>query len=62
MKVIATQRGYFGQLREPGDAFDVPEGSKASWFEPAKGEAKPETKSGGKGQQGKGAATTDDLV
>ncbi|CCJ51977.1 hypothetical protein L527_2102 [Bordetella bronchiseptica MBORD839] len=27
--------GYFGKLREPGDAFDVPDGAKASWFAPA---------------------------
>lgn len=36
MKVIATKKGYFGKLREPGDVFDVPEKSKASWFEPVK--------------------------
>ena len=44
MKVIALKQGYFGKLREPGDKFDVPDGSKASWFEPvdsAKQEAKP---------------------
>jgi hypothetical protein len=34
MKVIAKQLGYFGKLREPGDEFEVPEGSKASWFVP----------------------------
>ncbi len=35
MKVVATQKGYFGgQVREPGDEFDAPEGSKASWFKP----------------------------
>jgi len=34
MEVIATRRGYHGNLREPGEKFDVPEGAKASWFEP----------------------------
>lgn len=38
MKVIATAVGYAGkdghQLRQPGDVFEVPEGSKASWFKP----------------------------
>lgn len=40
MKVIATKLGYLGKLRQPGDEFEVPEGSKASWFEPVKQEAK----------------------
>lgn len=42
-KVIATARGYFGKvLREPGDAFDVPDGVMAddklrpSWVRLAK--------------------------
>ena len=34
MKVIATKLGYFGKLREPGDEFEVPEGTKGSWFKP----------------------------
>lgn len=34
MKVTATKKGYFVKLREPGDVFDVPEGLKATWFEP----------------------------
>jgi hypothetical protein len=39
MKVIATKPGYFGKLRQPEDEFDVPEGTKASWFRPVdKGE------------------------
>jgi len=48
MKVIALKQGYFGKLREPGDKFEVPDGSKASWFEPVdvvKQEAKPSSKS-----------------
>ncbi len=38
MKVIATKKGYFGKLRQPRDEFDVPDKSKASWFEQAKTE------------------------
>lgn len=38
MKVIATKLGYLGKLRQPGDEFEVPEGSKSSWFEPVKQE------------------------
>lgn len=32
MKVTATKVGFFGSLRQPGESFDVPDGSKASWF------------------------------
>ena len=32
MRVVALERGYHGQLREPGDEFDVPEGAKGRWF------------------------------
>ena len=40
MRVIATQRGFFGQLIEPGQEFEVPDGTKGSWFKPVgKGEA-----------------------
>lgn len=48
MKVIATKLGYFGKLREPGDEFEVPDGTKGSWFQPVeqkvngKGSKKPE--------------------
>lgn len=34
MKVIATAVGYHGKIRQPGDLFDVAEGSKASWYKP----------------------------
>lgn len=50
MKVIAIKQGYLGKLRQPGDEFEVPEGSKASWFQPVeqkasgKGGKKPEAK------------------
>lgn len=33
MKVIAKQLGFFGKLREPGDEFEVPDGTKGDWFE-----------------------------
>lgn len=37
MKVIATKKGFDGKaLREPGDVFDMPDGTKGSWFEPVK--------------------------
>ena len=54
MQVIATKPGYFGKLRAKGDKFEVPEGEKASWFEPV------EPVADGKGKKakddGKGAA------
>lgn len=35
MKVIALETGYHGGvLRYENDEFDVPEGSKASWYVP----------------------------
>lgn len=37
MKVVATKTGYHGKIRQPGDEFDVPDKSKASWFEPVGG-------------------------
>lgn len=45
MKVIATKLGYFGKLREPGDEFEVPDGTKGSWFQPV------EQKANGKGSK-----------
>lgn len=36
MKVIATAKGYYGFLRQPGDVFEVPNGTKGSWIEPYK--------------------------
>lgn len=35
MKVIATKPGYLGKLRAVDEQFDVPDGSKATWFIPA---------------------------
>ena len=34
MLVIATAKGFFGQYRDEGDEFEVPEGTKGSWFKP----------------------------
>ena len=60
MKVIATKLGYFGKLREPGDEFEVPDGTKGSWFQPV------EQKANGKGGKKPEAKATekpaDDLV
>lgn len=34
MQVIATDRGFDGlKVRDIGDTFEMPEGSKAKWFE-----------------------------
>ena len=47
MQVIAIKPGFYGQLRTPGTdsaEFDVPDGSKASWFVPAKQGDEPEGK------------------
>lgn len=32
--VVATTRGFYGDLREPGDVFAVKAGEKASWWKP----------------------------
>ena len=43
MKVIATKTGFDGRkIRKEGEKFDMPEGSKASWFVPAPEDEKPE--------------------
>lgn len=34
MQVVATALGFAGSLRQPGDTFDMPEGSIGSWFVP----------------------------
>lgn len=32
-KATATERGYFGVIREPGETFDVPDGTEScTWF------------------------------
>ena len=56
MKVIATKQGYFGKLREPGDEFEVPDGTKGSWFQPV------EQKANGKGGKKPEAPATEKLA
>lgn len=59
MRVIVTAPGFWGQLHQPGEEFDVPEGSKATWFKPVKAD-EPE----GKPARGRKAAgeQAEDLV
>lgn len=60
MKVIATKLGYFGKLREPGDEFEVPDGTKGSWFQPV--EQKANGKGGKKPEAQANDKPADDLV
>lgn len=48
MKVTATAVGFHGKIRQPGETFDVADGTKGSWFLPAE---KAEVKATG-GKQG----------
>lgn len=48
MKVKAVKQGYFGKLREAGDVFEVPDGSKASWFEAVEPAEKPQARKAAK--------------
>ena len=48
MRVRATQRGFYGQLRQIGDEFDCPKDQLGSWMqviepepEPAKSRGRP---------------------
>ena len=41
MKVIAKENGFFGKYIQKGEEFDVPDGLKATWFEPVEEEQKP---------------------
>ena len=34
MKVVAIKRGFYEQIREEGNIFEVEDGLTASWFEP----------------------------
>ena len=34
MRVIATKVGFFDYLRQVGEEFEVPDGTKGSWFKP----------------------------
>lgn len=50
MKVKAIETGFFnGSLVEPGQEFEVPEGTKGKWFVPT-GEYKPAPKAKQKAQ------------
>ena len=60
MKVIATKLGYFGKLRQPGDEFEVPDGTKGSWFQPV--EQKANGKGGKKPEAQANEKPADDLV
>ena len=60
MKVIATKLGYFGKLREPDDEFEVPDGTKGSWFQPV--EQKANGKGGKKPEAPASEKPADDLV
>lgn len=60
MKVIATKLGYFGKLREPGDEFEVSDGTKGSWFQPV--EQKANGKGGKKPEAPASEKPADDLV
>lgn len=42
MKVVAIKRGFYGQIREEGDIFEVEDGLAASWFEPVAQETQQE--------------------
>ena len=60
MKVIATKQGYFGKLRDVGDEFEVPDGTKGSWFQPI--EQKANGKGGKKPEAQANEKPADDLV
>lgn len=60
MKVIATKLGYFGKLRDVGDEFEVPDGTKGSWFQPV--EQKANGKGGKKPEAQANEKPADDLV
>ncbi len=57
MKVIATAKGYLGEIREVGDKFYVPPSVSGSWFHPVDDaeEDQPEPKAPAKGKAKKQA-------
>lgn len=57
MKVIAKQQGFFGKLRDPGDEFEVPDGTKCEWFDAVEKPAE-----GGKAKAKPADKPADDLV
>ena len=60
MKVVATAMGFDGQLRQIGDEFEVPDGTKGSWFQPV--EQKANGKGGKKPEAPASEKPADDLV
>lgn len=62
MKVIATAKGYYGALIEPGQEFEVPEGTNGSWFEPVKGDDKATAKDKGVFNRTKHKDNGDDVI
>lgn len=46
MRVVAKSIGYFGSLRAAGDEFEVPDGTKGSWFAPVEPEVKAKSAKG----------------
>ena len=46
MRVVANSLGYFGALRNAGDEFEVPDGTKGSWFAPVEIEVKAKSAKG----------------
>ncbi len=50
MLVKATSKGHFGSLREVGDEFEVPHGTKGSWFTPVAAAANEKPAGKGKGK------------
>ncbi|CAB3624678.1 hypothetical protein [Achromobacter pestifer] len=66
MKVIATAVGYAGkdghQLRQPGDVFEVPDGSKATWFNPVDDDAGGQESHPRGNQRGRGRQADSDLA
>lgn len=52
MKVIATAKGYFGQVRDVGAEFEVPDDiGKSTWFKPVKAEPVDKNQKHGKGHK-----------
>jgi hypothetical protein len=50
MLVKAKAKGHFGSLREVGDEFEVPHGTKGSWFTPVAASANEKPAGKGKGK------------
>ena len=46
MKVIANERGFFGQIREVGDEFEIPDDTDTdfSWFTKIKSDGRTKQK------------------